>query len=168
MRLRNHCAHCGGPLGPLEGSRQSCTACGEPYYHGAKPCAAVLVLDAEGRVLLGRRGIEPERGCWDLPGGFCEADETPEDCAMRELLEETGCRIELASFLAHVIDTYGDDGDHTLNVLFIARIVEGTPTPADDVDELRWFALDALPPAAELAFRNTAEALRLLREAPAR
>jgi ADP-ribose pyrophosphatase YjhB (NUDIX family) len=124
----------------------------------------VLVIDEAGRLLLGRRAIEPRRGLWDIPGGFCGPDETPEACAVRELHEETGCTIELTGFVAHLIDTYGDDGDHTLNAVFTARIVAGTPVAADDVAELAWFALDALPPQDELAFRNTAEAISLIRQ----
>ena len=162
MRLRSFCGFCGGPLGPLAGARQDCAACGEPFYHGAKPCAAVLVLDAHGRVLLGRRAVEPAHGRSDIPGGFCGPDETPEDCARRELLEETGCAVELTGSLGYVIDVYGEDGDHTLNALFTARISAGDPAPADDVAELRWFAFDALPAVEELAFANTAEALRRL------
>ena len=162
MRLRKHCADCGSPLGPLEGNVQVCTACEAPYYHDAKPCAAVLVLDERGRLLLGRRAIEPRLGLWDIPGGFCGPDETPEACAVRELLEETGCTIELTGFLAHLMDTYGDDGDHTLNAVFTAQIVDGTPVAADDVAELRWFDLEGLPPVGELAFRNTSEAIALL------
>lgn len=163
MRLRKHCSDCGSPLGPLKGNAQTCSACGLPYYHDAKPCAAVLVLDEQGRLLLGRRAIDPQRDLWDLPGGFCGPDETPEACAVRELLEETGCTVEVTGFLAHLIDTYGTDGDHTLNAVFTARIVEGTPVAADDVAELRWFPLDALPPVEHLAFRNTGEAIALLR-----
>lgn len=163
MRLRKHCSDCGSLLGPLDGNAQLCTACGSPYYHDAKPCAAVLVLDGERRLLLGRRAIAPRLGLWDIPGGFCGPDETPEDCAVRELLEETGCTIELTGFLAHLIDTYGDDGDYTLNAVFTARIIEGTPVAADDVAELRWFPLDAVPPRAELAFRNTSQAIDLIR-----
>lgn len=165
MRDRTFCAWCGGRLGPRDGAAQRCPACGEAYYHGAKPCAAVLVLDETGRVLLGRRAIEPARGRWDLPGGFCEPDETPEACAVRELREETGCRIEVTGFLGHLIDVYGQYGDHTLNAVFTARIESGVPEPADDVAELRWFALDDLPPAAELAFANTARALALVADA---
>ncbi len=165
MRLRKHCAYCGGLLGPLDGNAQHCATCGEVLYHDAKPCAAVLVVDGDGRLLLGRRAIEPHLGLWDIPGGFCQPDETPEECAVRELLEETSCAIEVTAFLGHIIDTYGDGGDHTLNAIFTARIVTGTPVAADDVAELRWFGLDALPAADELAFRNTAEAIELLRRA---
>jgi ADP-ribose pyrophosphatase YjhB (NUDIX family) len=163
MRPRSHCPECGGSLGPILSDAQHCTACGGVLWFNAKPCAAVLVLDAVGRVLLARRGVEPSLGLWDLPGGFCGASETPEDCAVRELREETGCAIEVTAVLGHLIDTYGDDGDFTLNVVLTARILDGLPAPADDVAELRWFALDALPPAPQLAFRNTCEALALLR-----
>ena len=164
MRLRAHCGFCGGKLGPLDGSRQDCADCGEPHYHGAKPCSAVLVLDGDGRVLLARRAIDPARGRWDIPGGFCGADETPEDCAVRELLEETGCTVELTGFLGHVIDVYGEGADYTLNAIYTARIASGEPVAADDVAELRWFPIDALPAGDELAFANTAEALRRLSE----
>lgn len=162
MRARGFCGFCGGPLGPIDGNRQECAGCGEPFYHDAKPCAAVLVVDAAGRVLLGRRAIDPARGRWDIPGGFCQPDETPEECARRELREETGCEIELTGFLGHLIDVYGEGGDHTLNAVFTARIAAGQPVAADDVAELRWFAPDELPDRERLAFANTAEALALL------
>ncbi len=162
MRLRSYCGFCGGPLASLHGSRQDCVACGAPTYHDAKPFAAVIVLDLMGNVLLGKRAREPMLGQWDLPGGFCNPDETPEDCAVRELAEETGCMIHVDRFLGHLIDTYGDDGDFTLNAVFIALISAGEPEPADDVAELCWFAFDDLPGRELLAFRGMGEALGLL------
>jgi 8-oxo-dGTP diphosphatase len=162
MRLRSYCGFCGGPLSPLHGNQQDCVACGVPTYHDAKPCAAVIVLDSAGNVLLGKRAREPMLGLWDLPGGFCNPDETPEACAVRELAEETGCAIHVDRFLGHLIDTYGDDGDFTLNAVFVAHLTAGEPVPADDVSELRWFALDDLPRRELLAFRSTSEALGLL------
>ncbi len=149
-------------MASLDGNQQACLACGVPTYHDAKPCAAVIVLDSAGNVLLGKRAREPMLGLWDLPGGFCNPDETPEACAVRELAEETGCAIRVDRFLGHLIDTYGDDGDFTLNAVFVAHITEGNPVPADDVAELRWFALGDLPGPELLAFRSTSGALALL------
>jgi hypothetical protein len=62
------------------------------------------------------------------------------------------------------MDRYGggENAPHTLNLFWTARITAGSPHPADDVSELAWFALDALPADDELAFRNVAEALRSL------
>ena len=51
---------------------------------------SVLVEDGEGRVLLARRAVEPDRGLWDCPGGFLEEGEHPLDGLRRELAEETG------------------------------------------------------------------------------
>ena len=125
----------------------------------------MLVVDDAGRVLLARRAVAPGAGLWDLPGGFLDPEETPAAGAIRELLEETGCTIVVDGVLAHVIDHYGEDGeaaDATLNVVVVARIVAGEPVAADDVAELRWFAREDVPPAAEFAFANSIEALRLL------
>ena len=46
------------------------------------------------QVLLIERGNEPYKGCWALPGGFLEMDETTEQCAIRELKEETGLEVQ--------------------------------------------------------------------------
>ena len=129
-----------------------------PFYHNAAPTCAVLV-ERDGRVLLGRRAIEPERGRWDLPGGFCEPGETPEAAAIRELAEEAGVTIRVTRFLGHVPDVYGEGGDATLNAIYAAEIVSGEPVADDDVAEFAWFAPDELPDAAALAFANTAVAL---------
>jgi ADP-ribose pyrophosphatase YjhB (NUDIX family) len=159
MRQRRFCPFCASPLSPPVGSRQGCIGCGTPYYLNAAPCVAVLV-ERDGSVLLARRGVEPALGRWDLPGGFCEPDEEPELAALRELREETGATVAVERFLGHVVDVYGEDGDPTLNCIYVARLVSGEPEPDDDVAELRWFRPDELPPDAELAFANTAEALR--------
>ncbi len=164
MRLRSYCGYCGARLGPLIDNHQDCAACGEAYFHDAKPCAAVIVTRPDGAILLGRRAIEPQCDLWDLPGGFCHPNETPADCAVRELREETGCDIQIDAFLGHVIDTYGDGGDYTLNAIFVAHIERGHPVAADDVAELVWFPSDGLPTRSQLAFENTATALALYRE----
>jgi ADP-ribose pyrophosphatase YjhB (NUDIX family) len=117
------------------------------------------VLDAAGRVLLGRRGIEPFLGRWDTPGGFVNAGESLEDAVRRELREEAGIEIEVARLVATFPDVYGDAGDATVNAFFECRLVAGDPQPADDVAELRWFAPGELPPAEELAFACVRSAL---------
>jgi ADP-ribose pyrophosphatase YjhB (NUDIX family) len=119
-----------------------------------------VVVGDDGRVLLARRAIDPGAGLWDLPGGFCEPDETPDVAAVRELREEAGVEIELTGFLGHIVDVYGPDDDRTLNAIYVGRITAGEPLPDDDVAELVWVEPDALPPAADVAFANTVEALR--------
>ena len=53
----------------------------------------VITKEAEPKVLLIERGDEPFKGCWAFPGGFMNMDETTEQCAIRELEEETGLKV---------------------------------------------------------------------------
>ncbi len=153
-----HCPRCAGPL---EAERHSvrCPACGLVAYDNPAPAICALVVDGEGRVLLGRRAHDPFKGMWDVLGGFMESDEQPLETLVRELKEETGLDVEPLEFVAAVTDRYGHDGPATLNVAWTARVVGGTLAPADDVVELAWFANDELPREDELAFRNGAEIL---------
>jgi 8-oxo-dGTP diphosphatase len=131
------------------------------------PTASALVEDDAGRLLLARRAVPPGLGLWDVPGGYLEEGEHPLDGLRRELREEAGVEIEPGGLLGIWMDAYGDadDANATLNLYWRARIASGEPAPADDVAELRWFRPDELPPAAELAFRSTADVLDAWREA---
>ncbi len=63
-------------------------------YDNPAPTATAIVTRADGAMLLTRRAIEPAFGMLDLPGGFIEAGEDPEQAVKRELLEETGLEID--------------------------------------------------------------------------
>ena len=58
----------------------------------------VITKEAEPKVLLIERGDEPFKGCWAFPGGFMDMDETTEQCAIRELEEETGLQVSDIQF----------------------------------------------------------------------
>jgi ADP-ribose pyrophosphatase YjhB (NUDIX family) len=162
-----HCPRCGTGLEPLDGgSRIECPKCGFRAYASSKPTASGLVLGDDGRILLARRAQEPDQGKWDLPGGFLNEGEEPRDGLRRELREEASLDVELLEFFDVVLDRYGEEADSqwTLNLYWTCRVLRGEPTPADDVAELRWFAPDELPPAAELAFRNNVKVLSRWRD----
>lgn len=135
-------------------ARVECPVCGFVGFANSAPCACAIVEDSQGRVLLGRRAVEPGLGLWDVLGGYLEEHEHPLDGLRRELLEETGLVIEPGRFLGAFMGVYGDgpEANATLNLIWTARIVSGEPVAADDVAELRWFAADELPPEEELAF----------------
>ena len=162
-----HCPRCGTGLEPLDGgTRIECAKCGFRAYASSKPTASGLVLDDDGRILLARRAVDPDRGKWDLPGGFLDEGEDPRDGLRRELLEEASLDVEPLELFDVVVDRYGegDDASWTLNLYWTCRVRSGTPTPADDVDELRWFARDELPPPDELAFRNNMKVISRWRD----
>ena len=172
-----HCSACGAALpkaadaaavgGTPPGPRASrppvtCLRCGAEHWNNAKPSAGTLAV-RDGRLLLVRRSTEPWRGWWDIPGGFCDAEEHPMACAAREALEETGLEVEVTGYLGTWLDRYPDpdDPDHvvTLNAYYHATVGVGAqvgePDPAETA-EIGWFAPDELPP---IAFPNHAEAV---------
>ena len=171
MRDWRHCPRCAAALARAvppgdDEERLVCPACGLVLYENPAPTASALVVAADGRVLLTRRGIEPFLGMWDAPGGFIRPGERGAAAARRELREETGLEIAVGEVLAILPDTYGDEGQTTLNVFYRARVTGGEPAPASDVSELAWFAPGELPAPAEIAFRCVAEALARWRSWP--
>jgi NADH pyrophosphatase NudC (nudix superfamily) len=125
-------------------ARPGCPSCGFIDYANPKPCVAVVV-EQEGRVLLGRRAFDPAKGLWDILGGFIDANETAEEAVRREILEETGLRVTIKRYLGSFPDTYGPRGLPVLNLAFVAVAEGGTTQAASDVAELRWFAEEDLP-----------------------
>jgi 8-oxo-dGTP diphosphatase len=115
-------------------------------------------------VLLGRRCIEPFNGWWDVPGGFLEPWEHPEEGVVREAAEETGLAVRPIELLGVYMDVYGysDGTDQTLNLYYVVEIVEGEPRPGDDLVELRFFGPDEIP--EDVAFETGRQALRDWRE----
>jgi 8-oxo-dGTP diphosphatase len=157
----NFCPVCGNRLSgkpPLE-----CPRCGTQHWRNAKPCAGALVV-RDGRLLLLRRANEPWFGRWDIPGGFCDAEEHPMATAAREAREETGIEVEITGFLGMWLDRYPDPNEPdrpvvTLNAYYHAVApgdAPGLPEPGE-ASELRWFAPDELP--AEIAFPDHAAAV---------
>jgi ADP-ribose pyrophosphatase YjhB (NUDIX family) len=108
--------------------------------------AAVVLRD--GHVLLVQRGREPGRGSWGLPGGMLELGETLAEGVRREVLEECGVEVEVGP-LVGVFEPMqrNDDGRlryHYVVLDYLARYVSGELHAADDADDARWVALDAL------------------------
>ena len=98
------------------------------------------VFDSEGKVLCVRHAYG-ERD-WGMPGGQLEAGEDPLTCLHREVAEETGCSISVRHFVGAYSAAYKDD----LVLLFAADLVEaGKWEPNDEIAEIGWFDLDALP-----------------------
>jgi 8-oxo-dGTP diphosphatase len=109
----------------------------------------VIANETVPRVLFVLRGIEPFKDSWAFPGGFMNMDETTEQCAIRELEEETGLQItEL-----HQIGAYSkvdrDPRGRTITVAYLAIIDEPIAvTGLDDAAKAQWFPVDLLPPLA--------------------
>jgi ADP-ribose pyrophosphatase YjhB (NUDIX family) len=113
------------------------------------PIAAVgaVVLDG-GSVLLVRRGQEPQKGEWSIPGGAVELGETLEQAVRREVLEETGLLVEPVR-VVEVLDRIVRDADgrvafHYVLIDYVCRVTGGTLCCASDADEARWVGVEDL------------------------
>jgi ADP-ribose pyrophosphatase YjhB (NUDIX family) len=151
------------PEGAPEPLQARCSVCGSHYYAHSAPTVGALCEDGQGRLMLVRRGVEPRKGKWDTPGGFLEEGERPLDGLRRELLEETGLEIEPGEFVGAATDLYGDgpDAQSILSLNWTARVSRGTPAPADDISEIRWFFAGELPKPEEIGFASVVEILAL-------
>ena len=109
----------------------------------------VITKEAEPKVLLIQRGIDPYKGCWAFPGGFMNMDETTEQCAIRELEEETGLRLSKIQQIGAYSKVDRDPRGRTITVAYLAVIDEPVAvTGHDDAAKAEWFSIDELPPLA--------------------
>ena len=110
----------------------------------------VITKEEDPQVLLIQRGNEPFKGCWAFPGGFMDMDETTEQCAMRELKEETGLVVDHLTQIGAYSKVDRDPRGRTLSVAYLAIVNEPLAVSGmDDAAKADWFPLSSLP---DLAF----------------
>jgi len=154
------CQRCATPLviqRDHEGkTRAVCPQCGFVLYRNPIPAVAILVMNDRDELLLVKRKFEPAAGSWALPSGYMEIDQSPEQNAHSELLEETGLRGEIMHFVAWY---YGFSPIYyrVLSLCFRIQITGGSLQAGDDAEDARFFALDCLPPIAFAAHRSFIE-----------
>ncbi len=131
------------------------------------------VIFRQDAVLLVRRGQEPARGSWTLPGGAVEVGETLRAALIRELAEETGLAVEVLGVSAVLERIFRDDGGavayHYVLVDFLCRWVGGEPRAASDITAARFVPLAELSdyPLVEQTAAVIARAREQLRDGSA-
>ena len=143
----NFCIQCGKALQSKKDEgfkRWTCESCGWIFYNNPRPCATAVIGNS-GKILLTKRAINPGKNLWDLPGGFMEDGEHPEEALAREICEELGVGLKSTELLGFYPDQYGQDNIPILNITYCCDI-EGEPVPCDqEFKEIRWFDLAELP-----------------------
>src|SRR5687767_11690657 len=115
------CPDCGSRLaekmafGRLRGV---CSGCGRVHFDDPKVAVGVVV-DLDGRIVLGRRGHEPNMGRWSFPSGYVDAGEKVEDAAVREVEEETGIKVRIDRLLG----VYSTPGERTIFIAYAGSAV---------------------------------------------
>ena len=105
---------------------------------------AIIVQD--GKILIVRRGSEPGKGKWSVPGGLVELGETVEQAVVREVREECGLDVEVDR-LIDIVDsmTFDKNGRlkyHFIILDFFVKIKGGKLRPGDDAKEALWVPLE--------------------------
>lgn len=109
----------------------------------------VITKETEPKVLLIQRGNEPFKGQWAFPGGFMNMDETTEQCAIRELEEETGLKVTEIQQIGAYSKVDRDPRGRTVTVAYLAIIDKVEAVKGlDDAAEAQWFSLSSLPKLA--------------------
>lgn len=140
--------------------REVCDECGYVAYENPKVVVGTVVAH-QGKVLLCRRAIEPRRGYWTLPAGYLELQETLEEGARRETLEEASAHVALDGILA----VYSISRIAQVQVIFRARF-DGAPefSPGIESLDVQLFELADIP-WSELAFPSVHWSLQAWQDA---
>jgi 8-oxo-dGTP diphosphatase len=100
------------------------------------------------KVLLIQRGIEPYKDKWAFPGGFMQIDETVEECAKRELEEETGLKTTSVEQLYTFSDVNRDPRERVITIAHYALVRLEEVKGGDDARSAQWFAMNEIPSLA--------------------
>lgn len=108
----------------------------------------VLIFNSSEQILLGKRRNSHGEFSWAPPGGHLEFGESLEECAIREVSEETAVIIEEPKFLAVTNDIFKEEGKHYISIFMTAHIRNNQVVrnmEPDKTENWEWFSLDALP-----------------------
>ena len=161
--LFHFCARCGAANGaaPAGANPFRCGVCGFTYYFNTASAVAVLIEDADGRVLFIRRGREPAMGKLAMAGGFTDPGETGEEATRREIREELGLELAGIEYVGTWPNVYHAGGFvvHVLDIFYRARLAttEMRLDP-DEVSGAEWLDPRTVDPP-EIAFPSMRAAL---------
>ena len=178
MRRYAFCPVCGSPLDPAAASPPNvnlhvCGACKFEFWQNSKPVVGAIIVRTirnTPHVLLCMRAIDPHKGMWDLPGGYLNNGEHPEEGLVREIHEELGTTLGRRRFLTVEVDEYprddvAEEARFVLGLYYVCQINEDARLiPMDDVQAVEWFPLDDLP--GTIAFAANRRAIEAFKQHP--
>jgi ADP-ribose pyrophosphatase YjhB (NUDIX family) len=153
------CPVCGARLKSLilkehEPARLVCSGCEFIFYMDPK-LVATSIVELDEKIVLLRRGIDPQKGKWVLPGGYVDQGEQVEEAALRETEEECGLQTRIKNLLG----VYSYPERPVVVVAYMAEHLSGELSVGDEAQEVKLFRPKEIP-WKELAFPSTVDALK--------
>jgi len=134
-----------------------CDTCPLTIYRDPIPTVCAFILNDKNQVLVNKRAIEPRKDTYDIPGGFLNLNEDSGEAIHREVFEETGLKIKIVDLLSIHKDRYGENGNHIINIYYVAKVSGGDLLAKDDVKDLEWVMIDEIP---QMGFESANNAVR--------
>ncbi len=132
-----------------------CSAC---KRYNVRNTTVQLIAIADGKVLLQKRNLDPEKGAWALVAGYLSWGETIEEAMKRELYEEMGLEVENLSLVAvHSDPTRDKDGRQNIAIVFSGEVNGELNIDSHEVKEVAWFNLNELPEVIAFDHRKMIE-----------
>lgn len=126
-----------------------CNQCGFTYYFNSSAATVAIIVNEKNELLVCRRAKDPAMGTLDLPGGFVDMDETGEQGVIREVMEETGMKVNQTEYLFSIPNRYlfSDFEVHTLDLFYRCQVERFEGLMAnDDAAEVFFIPLDRVNP----------------------
>ncbi len=159
----NFCLKCGSKMelrSDKEGKiRPQCVKCDWTFYKNPIPASACVILNDKNEVVIIKRKFEPNAGGWALPSGYVEINQTPAECAVDEMKEETGLDGEVVVQLGYDTE-FSPIYEKVISFGFLMKITGGKLQAGDDAAEARYVSLDELP---EIAFPSHVKFIEIVK-----
>lgn len=163
----SYCPKCGSSHFITESDKsKKCENCGFEYFLNPSAAVAAFIFNKNGELLVEKRKKDPAKGMLDLPGGFCDAQETAEEAIAREVMEETSLKTNNARYLFSQPNVYRYSGFDvpTLDLFFSCEVEDITTLKAnDDADECFWVKPEDIH-TEQFGLRSVRQALHIFRE----
>lgn len=146
LELFGFCPKCGSSrFNESSEKSKKCENCGFEFFSNPAAAVAAFITNERGELLVQRRKYEPAKGMLDLPGGFCDGQETAEESVVREVKEETSLEVTRASYLFSMPNVYRFSGMdlNTLDMFFECEVKDTDALKAgDETTDCRWMAIE--------------------------
>lgn len=146
-----YCPSCGSKQFVAHNEKaKKCLQCGFVFYFNISASVAVFIVNEQDELLVCRRGKEPAKGTFDLPGGFIDMHETAEEGVRREIKEELNLFVDEINYRFSIPNIYPYAGFnvHTLDLFFECKVHSFNNLKAsDDVSEAFFISKKNINPA---------------------